>query len=130
MTRKPGAGGWLKPLSKTGLPVRCGFRRASASSATQLARWVVDDGSRGVVVRTDFEIRVAGEVPAEVLADLRNAHFVQRGVETVLHGPVEDQAALIGIINWLQMLGVELREVRQISPSEQHLSTGQIRGNL
>lgn len=68
-----------------------------------------------VVVGIDFEIRVAGEVPAQVLADLTDAHFVRRGVETVLHGPVQDQAALIGIINRLQLLGVELREVRQVA---------------
>ncbi|ACV81505.1 hypothetical protein [Nakamurella multipartita] len=72
---------------------------------------------RRAVVTIEFEIRVAGEVPAQVLADLQDARFVHRGVETVLHGPVEDQAALIGIINWLQMLGVELREVREVSPA-------------
>ena len=63
---------------------------------------------------TEFEIRVAGPMSAQVLADLQDAHIVQRGVETVLQGPVKDQAALVGIINWLQLLGVELREVRQI----------------
>jgi hypothetical protein len=68
-----------------------------------------------VAMGKDFEIRVAGEVPEQVLADLQDAHFVPCGVETVLHGPVADQAALIGIINRLQMLGVELREVRQIA---------------
>lgn len=69
-----------------------------------------------MVVAIEFEIRVAGEVPAQVMADLKDARFVHRGVETVLHGPVQDQAALVGIINWLQMLGVELREVRQVAP--------------
>lgn len=73
-----------------------------------------------VVLTIDFEIRVAGEVPAQVLTDLQDAHLVHRGVETVLHGPVEDQAALVGIINWLQMLGVELREVRQITATPAH----------
>ena len=68
-----------------------------------------------VVVVTDFEIRVTGPVSAQVLADLQDAHIVQRGVQTVLQGPVKDQAALVGIINWLQMLGVEVREVRQIA---------------
>jgi hypothetical protein len=32
----------------------------------------------------------------------------------VLQGPVTDQAALVGIINRLQGLGIELREVRQL----------------
>ena len=73
-----------------------------------------------MVLTIDFEIRVAGEVPAQVLAELQDAHLVHRGVETVLHGPVADQAALVGIINWLQMLGVELREVRQITATDAH----------
>ena len=77
----------------------------------------------------DFEIRVAGDVPAQVLADLQSAQIVRRGVETVLRGPVEDQAALIGIINWLQMLGVELREVRQIAATGGDASAGHLRGH-
>jgi hypothetical protein len=35
-------------------------------------------------------------------------------VETVLRCPLVDQAALIGMIDLLQGLGVELREVRQL----------------
>lgn len=66
----------------------------------------------------DYEIRVAGEVPPEALADLHEAQLHRQGVETVLRGPVPDQAALVGIINWLQMLGVELREIRQAVPDE------------
>ena len=82
-----------------------------------------------VVVRIDFEIRVAGEVPAQVLADLQNGYIVRRGVETVLRGPVEDQAALVGLINWLQMLGVELREVRQIAASGPDAAGGHLLGH-
>ena len=66
----------------------------------------------------DYEIRVAGDVPPEALADLHDAHLHREGVETVLRGPVPDQAALVGIINWLQMMGVELREVRQAGPAD------------
>lgn len=69
-----------------------------------------------VVATIDYEIRVAGELPAEALADLPEARLHRLGVETVLRGPVPDQAALVGIINWLQMMGVELREVRQAGP--------------
>jgi len=78
---------------------------------------------------TDFEIRVAGPVPAQVLADLQDAHIVRRGVETVLQGPVKDQAALVGIINWLQMLGVELREVRQIGAAGGDTAAGPAPGH-
>ena len=70
------------------------------------------------VATIDYEIRVAGDVPPEALADLHDAHLHREGVETVLRGPVPDQAALVGIINWLQMMGVELREVRQAGPAD------------
>lgn len=79
-----------------------------------------------MVARINFEIRVIGEVPADVLDDLQHAHIVRRGVETVLHGPVQDQAALIGIINWLQLLGVELREVRQVAAPGEDSDPSQI----
>jgi hypothetical protein len=35
-------------------------------------------------------------------------------VETVLHGPVRDQAELHGIIERVQALGLELMEVRRL----------------
>lgn len=66
------------------------------------------------VTTIDYEIRVVGDVPADVLAELHDAHLDPQGVETVLRGPVPDQAALVGIINWLQLIGVELREVRRV----------------
>jgi hypothetical protein len=70
------------------------------------------------VVTIDYEIRLAGDVPDEALAHLRDAHLTEQGVESVLRGPVPDQAALIGIINWLQMMGIDLREVRQTGQEE------------
>jgi len=61
----------------------------------------------------EYEIRVAGEVPPEALAELGEAHLTLQGFQTILRGPVVDQAALVGIVNWLQLLGIELREIRQ-----------------
>ena len=61
-----------------------------------------------------FEIRVAGPVPADVLEELENVRVVTESFETVLRGPVQDQAALIGIINRLQGWGIELRGIRQL----------------
>ena len=78
-------------------------------SSRQVSRW---QGSVGVA-GMEYEIRVAGEVPPETLAELGEAHLTRQGVETILRGPVVDQAALVGIVNWLQMLGIELREIRQ-----------------
>jgi hypothetical protein len=61
-----------------------------------------------------IEIRVVGAVPAELLEELDGLMVVGETVETVLQGPLTDQAALIGMINRLQGLGVELRGIRQL----------------
>ena len=61
-----------------------------------------------------LEIRVVGVVPAGLLEELEGVQVVAESVETVLQGSLVDQAALIGMINRLQGLGVELREVRQL----------------
>jgi hypothetical protein len=37
-------------------------------------------------------------------------------VETVLHGDIEDQAALHGLLDRVQALGLELIEVRRLPP--------------
>jgi hypothetical protein len=66
----------------------------------------------------EFEIRVAGPVPADVLEELRDVRVAAESVDTVLRGPVRDQAELVGIINRLQDWGIELRAVRQLAPGD------------
>ena len=63
----------------------------------------------------EFEIRIAGSLPLDVVEELEHLRVVTQCTETVLQGPVVDQAALVGIINRLQGLGIELRGVRQLS---------------
>jgi len=70
------------------------------------------------VTALQYEIRVAGSVPASVLEELEDVHVISESVQTMLRGPVQDQAALIGIINRLQGWGFELHAVRQIEPGE------------
>ena len=65
----------------------------------------------------EYEIRVSGAVPESVLVEIEGAHVVVEPVQTVLRGPVADQAALHGIINRLQRLGLDLIEVRRIRPA-------------
>lgn len=62
----------------------------------------------------EYEIRVAGPVPADVVEELEHVRVITESVETVLRGPLPDQAALIGLINRLQGWGIELRGVRQV----------------
>ena len=63
----------------------------------------------------EYEIRVSGLVPQSLLEEIEGVHVVVEPVQTVLRGPVMDQAALHGIINRLQRLGLDLIEVRRLA---------------
>ena len=65
----------------------------------------------------EFEIRVAGLIPKDVLEEIEDARVTIEPVVTTLRGPVADQAALHGVINRLQNLGLELIEVRRTLPA-------------
>jgi hypothetical protein len=65
----------------------------------------------------EFEIRVAGLIPQDVLEEIENVRITIEPVATTLRGPVVDQAALHGVINRLQSLGLELIEVRRTLPA-------------
>ena len=67
-----------------------------------------------------YEIRFWGHL------DLRRAQMFEGlemvrepGGETVLTGPVLDQAALHGVLNRIRDLGVPLLSVRQLAPDEE-----------
>lgn len=66
-----------------------------------------------------YEIRIAGIVPPEALLDFDQLTASVEPVETVLHGPLPDQAALHGLLARLETFGahvVEIRLLRQRSP--------------
>ncbi len=71
----------------------------------------------------EYEIRVCGAVPEAVLVEMEGVRSRVEPVQTVIRGPVPDQAALHGIINRLQRLGLDLIEVRRVpagsAPSRQ-----------
>jgi hypothetical protein len=58
-----------------------------------------------------YEIRVAGILPAEALLDFDGLSASIQPVETVVHGPLQDQAALQGLLARLEVLGVQVRGV-------------------
>ncbi len=60
-----------------------------------------------------YEIRVSGLVPETVLVEMEGVRALVEPVQTILQGPVRDQAALCGIINRLQRLELKLIEARQ-----------------
>jgi hypothetical protein len=61
-----------------------------------------------------YEIRVTGVLPPEALLDFERLSASVEPVETVLHGPLPDQAALHGLLARLQALGVQVVEVRRL----------------
>ena len=65
-----------------------------------------------------YEIRVRGRVSEAALAALEGMDADVASTETVLHGPVEDQTGLHGLLDRIQSLGLELVEVRRLPPAE------------
>ena len=61
-----------------------------------------------------YEIRVTGILPPEILLDFERLSASVEPVETVVHGPLCDQAALYGLLARLQTFGVQVVEVRRV----------------
>jgi hypothetical protein len=61
-----------------------------------------------------YEIRVRGRVTPALLARFEGMDSDVEPVETVLHGPMRDQAELHGMISLIRTLGLELVEVRRL----------------
>jgi hypothetical protein len=60
-----------------------------------------------------YEIRVRGVLGGLLLGAFPDLRAQARGTETVLTGPLADQAALYGLLAQLEALGLELLEVRR-----------------
>jgi hypothetical protein len=65
-------------------------------------------------VPPSYEIRVKGVVGDPVLESLGDLHASVRPAETVLRGVITDQAELLGLLDRIQALGLELIEIRQV----------------
>ena len=67
----------------------------------------------GGVAAARYEIRVRGKLSAAVQSAFDGMTAEIEPVETVLAGTMEDQAALYGVLQRVQSLGLELVEVRR-----------------
>jgi hypothetical protein len=61
-----------------------------------------------------YEIRVSGVLPPEALLDFDRLTASVEPIETVLHGPIRDQAALNGLLARLEAFGVQVLEIRRL----------------
>lgn len=73
-------------------------------------------GSLDQRVSVAYEIRIEGQVSEQVLSAFEGMEGFVQAKETVLRGPVIDQAALYGLLDRIQALGLELVEVRRLGP--------------
>ena len=62
----------------------------------------------------DYEIRIKGRLSDSLLAAFEGLTATVEPVETVLHGPIQDQSSLHGLLDRIQSLGLELVEIRQL----------------
>jgi hypothetical protein len=69
-----------------------------------------------------YEIRVAGMLPIEVLTDFELLRAAPVPVETVLHGPLPDQAALAAFLTRLEDFGADVIEIPRLEA--EHLRLG------
>ena len=61
-----------------------------------------------------YEIRIKGRLSDSLLAAFEGLTATVEPVETVLHGPVQDQSALHCLLDRIHSLGLELVEIRQL----------------
>jgi hypothetical protein len=66
------------------------------------------------VSSSSYEIRITGILPPEALLDFEELIASVEPVETVVHGRLPDQAALHGLLARLELLGVQVLEVRRL----------------
>lgn len=74
----------------------------------------VSDPLGAAVTPPYYEIRIVGVLPPEALLDFERLTACVEPLETVLHGPLPDQAALHGLLARLEAFGIEVLEVRRV----------------
>jgi hypothetical protein len=62
-----------------------------------------------------YEVRVRGHLGATMLRAFPALRATTRDGDTLLRGPVADQAALHGVLAQIEALGLELLEVRRLT---------------
>lgn len=60
---------------------------------------------------------MVGLLPPEALMDFEELTAAPEPSMTVVHGPLADQAALHGLLARLEILGVQVEEVRRVRES-------------
>jgi hypothetical protein len=85
------------------------WKYGQARAVNRNGRDAMDEATRPVC----YEIRVRGRLGGTLLGAFPQLRARARGTETVLTGPLVDQAALYGVLAEIEALGLELLEVRR-----------------
>jgi hypothetical protein len=72
-----------------------------------------------IVAASRYEIRLRGRVGKSTLARFEGFDSEIEPAETVLRGQIVDQAALHGLLDKIEGLGLELLEVKQVGQRRQ-----------
>jgi hypothetical protein len=92
-------------------------RREWGAASRKEGRWTWprpnSDRLGAAVPSSYYEIRVTSVLPPEVLLDFDRLIASVEPVETVLHGPLRDQADLNGLLARLETFGVQVLEIRR-----------------
>jgi hypothetical protein len=73
-----------------------------------------------------YAIRIRGRLGATALSAFPSMISEFRGGETVLTGLVEDRSALFGVLAQIEALGLELVELRPITPGPTSQESGAV----
>jgi hypothetical protein len=79
-------------------------------------------------VTSSYEIRITGTLPPEALLDFKDLTASVEPVETVVHGQLPDQAALHGLLSRLELLGVQVLEIRRLHDQARSAQSAQSAG--
>jgi hypothetical protein len=75
-----------------------------------------------IVHPNQYEFRIRGRLGERLLSSFGGFDAEVVPPETILRGSVEDQAALHGVLQQIEALGLELVEVRQVDASREPLT--------
>jgi hypothetical protein len=64
-----------------------------------------------------YEFHLRGELSDRILSAFRDLQATKGRGQTILTGRMADQAALFGVLDRIESLGIELIEVRRARPS-------------
>ena len=75
-----------------------------------------------IVQPNRYEFRIRGRLGERLLSSFGGFDAEVLPPETILRGSVEDQAALHGVLQQIEALGLELVEVRQVDEQREPLT--------